>query len=114
MELKTGGTERSLLSGKGDEVITGQNVDITSDSMREKVKKLVKQNKLRRVDSILRHASTDEPWTAAIHVKIGSRLLELMMETSFVQPAADQECPDVLDLRPAFTHTLKSHHMRRK
>jgi DNA-directed RNA polymerase len=35
------------------------------------------------------------------------------METSFVQPAADQECPDVLDLRPAFTHTLKSHHMRR-
>ncbi|CAM6076268.1 unnamed protein product [Sphagnum tenellum] len=110
MELKTGGTERSLLSGK---VITGQNVDITSDSMREKVKKLVKQNKLRRVDSILRHASTDEPWTAAIHVKVGSRLLELMMETSFVQPAADQECPDVLDLRPAFTHTLKSHHMRR-
>jgi hypothetical protein len=70
MELKTGGTERSLLSSKADEVITGQNVDITSDSMREKVKKLVKQNKLRRVDSILRHASTDEPWTAAIHVKV--------------------------------------------
>lgn len=70
MELKTGGTERSLLSDKGDEVITGQNVDITSDSIREKVKKLVKQNKLRRVDSILRHASTDEPWTAAIHVKV--------------------------------------------
>jgi DNA-directed RNA polymerase len=70
MELKTGGTERSLLSSKGDEIITGQNVDITSDSIREKVKKLVKQNKLRRVDSILRHASTDEPWTAAIHVKV--------------------------------------------
>jgi hypothetical protein len=30
----------------------------------------VKQNKLRRVDSILKHASTDEPWSTVIHVKV--------------------------------------------
>jgi len=38
--------------------------------VRDKVKKLVKQNKLRRVDSILKHASTDEPWSTVIHVKV--------------------------------------------
>jgi len=38
--------------------------------VRDKVKRLVKQNKLRRVDSILKHASTDEPWSPVIHVKV--------------------------------------------
>lgn len=38
--------------------------------VRDKVKKLVKQNKLRRVDSILKHASTDEPWSTVVHVKV--------------------------------------------
>lgn len=36
----------------------------------EKVKKLVKQNKLRRVDRILKHASAEEPWSNVIHVKV--------------------------------------------
>lgn len=42
----------------------------TKKVVRDRVKKLVKQNKLRRVDSILKLASTDEPWSTVIHVKV--------------------------------------------
>lgn len=43
--------------------------------VRDKVKRLMRQNKLRRVDSILKHASTDEPWCTAVHVKVQGQIL---------------------------------------
>lgn len=54
-----------------EELEATRKADLKSKKVvRDKVKKLVKQNKLRRVDSILKHASTDEPWSTVIHVKV--------------------------------------------
>jgi hypothetical protein len=54
-----------------EELEATRQADLKSKKVvRDKVKKLVKQNKLRRVDSILKHASTDEPWSTVIHVKV--------------------------------------------
>lgn len=54
-----------------EELEATRQADLKSKKVvRDKVRKLVKQNKLRRVDSILKHASTDEPWSTMIHVKV--------------------------------------------
>lgn len=96
-----------------EELEATRQADLKSKKVvRDKVKKLVKQNKLRRVDSILKHASTDEPWSTVIHVKLGSRLLELMLETSFVRAPASQDGDDFGELRPAFQHKFKNHVLR--
>lgn len=40
--------------------------------------------------------------------QVGSRLIQLLMETAYIQPPVDQceDCPP--DIRPAFVHTLKT------
>ncbi|KAG0611165.1 hypothetical protein M758_7G120400 [Ceratodon purpureus] len=96
-----------------EELEATRQADLKSKKVvRDKVKKLVRQNKLRRVDSILKHASTDEPWNTVIHVKLGSRLLELMLETSFVRAPSSQDGDDFGELRPAFQHKFKNHVLR--
>ncbi|KAG0631342.1 hypothetical protein M758_1G245900 [Ceratodon purpureus] len=81
---------------------------------KEKVKKLVKQQKLRLVGKLVQQANGDEPWGPAIQVKVGSRLLELMLETSFMRPPADQTAQDMTEMRPAFKHTLRNYPIKNK
>jgi DNA-directed RNA polymerase len=86
--------------------------EIKSTKLQKKIQKLVKQQKLRLVGSILRQASSEEAWGPAIHAKVGSRLLELMLETAFVRPPADQNDHDVTELQPAFKHTQKNYPLK--
>jgi DNA-directed RNA polymerase len=86
--------------------------EIKSTKLQKKIQKLVKQQKLRLVGSILRQASSEEAWGPAIHAKVGSRLLELMLETAFVRPPADQNAHDVTELQPAFKHTQKNYPLK--
>lgn len=41
-------------------------------------------------------------------LQVGSRLIELLIQTAYIQPPVDQlaDCPP--DIRPAFIHTLKT------
>jgi len=121
--------------------------------VKAKVKKLVKQQKLRLVGKLVQQANGDEPWGPAIQVKVqdpdvylhmkvdlcstwlacavlifedgilkllesylqvGSRLLELMLETSVMRPPADQSAQDMTELRPAFKHTLRNYPVKNK
>lgn len=52
--------------------------------VRDKVKRLMRQNKLRRVDSILKHASTDEPWCTAVHVKVQGQIPYTISNMMFI------------------------------
>lgn len=47
-------------------------------------------------------------------LQVGSRLLELMLETSVVRPPADQSAQDMTELRPAFKHTLRNYPIKNK
>lgn len=40
--------------------------------------------------------------------QVGSHLIELLMQTAYIQPPADQlaDCPP--DVRPAFVHSLRT------
>lgn len=87
---------------------------LTKEKVKKLVKKLVKQQKLRRVGKLVQQANGGEPWGPAIQVKVGSRLLELMLETSFIRPPADQTAQDMTEMRPAFKHTLRNYPIKNK
>ncbi|ONM56489.1 DNA-directed RNA polymerase 3 chloroplastic [Zea mays] len=48
-----------------------------------------------------------EEWGTEAQVKLGSRLIELLLDSAFVQPPADQTPDSSPDIRPAFKHVLR-------
>ncbi|KAF5777455.1 putative DNA-directed RNA polymerase [Helianthus annuus] len=76
--------------------------------LRKKVNVLVKKKKLQQVRHIVKQQDEMKPWGQDAQVKVGSRLIQLLMETAYIQPPVDQfeDCPP--DVRPAFVHTLKT------
>ncbi|KAL6190212.1 hypothetical protein ACLB2K_036610 [Fragaria x ananassa] len=76
--------------------------------LREKVTKLLKMKKLQQVKEIVKGQDGLKPWSQEAHVKVGCRLIQLMTETAYIQPAVDQLGDSPPDIRPAFMHTLKT------
>ncbi|CAK9316793.1 unnamed protein product [Citrullus colocynthis] len=78
------------------------------DRLRKKVTKLMKQQKLQQVKMIVKEHDDLKPWGQDVHVKVGCRLIQLLMETAYIQPPVDQLGDGPPDIRPAFVHTLKT------
>ncbi|XP_010526301.1 PREDICTED: DNA-directed RNA polymerase 3, chloroplastic [Tarenaya hassleriana] len=75
--------------------------------LRKRVNTLIKRKRL--IDALKVVKSEDiKPWGRDTQAKLGSRLLELLMETAYVQPPLTQaaDCPP--DVRPAFRHKFKT------
>lgn len=73
-----------------------------------KVTDLMKKQKLHQVRQIVKREDDFGPWGLDAKAKVGSRLIELLIQTAYIQPPVDQlaDCPP--DIRPAFIHTLKT------
>lgn len=78
------------------------------DKLRKKVTTLVKKKKLYQVRQILKGQDDLTPWGQDAQAKVGSRLIELLMETAYIQPPVNQLADGPPDIRPAFKHTLKT------
>ncbi|KAM1954398.1 hypothetical protein ACFX1T_023745 [Malus domestica] len=76
------------------------------EKLNKKVTKLMKKQKLRAVRHIVRKYDASKPWSLEAKAKVGSRLIELLIQTAFIQPPADQSADSPPDIRPAFVHTL--------
>ncbi|PKA50864.1 DNA-directed RNA polymerase 3, chloroplastic [Apostasia shenzhenica] len=72
------------------------------------VLKLIKMKKLAEVQKLLRVEADMEPWGRDAQAKLGSRLIEMLIESAFVQPPIDQLGGNLPDIQPAFRHTLKN------
>jgi hypothetical protein len=72
--------------------------EIKSTKLQKKIQKLVKQQKLRLVGSILRQASSEEAWGPAIHAKVGNCLLGQPCQLFFVLFLI-QACNKVADIQ---------------
>ncbi|KAL1205880.1 DNA-directed RNA polymerase 2, chloroplastic/mitochondrial [Cardamine amara subsp. amara] len=77
------------------------------DKLRKKVNELIKKQKLSAVRKILQSHDYTKPWAADVRAKVGSRLIELFVNTAYIQSPANQQDDDLPDVRPAFVHTLK-------
>ncbi|KAM0987014.1 hypothetical protein ACFX2G_011379 [Malus domestica] len=78
------------------------------ERLRKKVNKLIKKQKMKQVREIVKEQEDLKPWGQEAHVKVGCRLIQLLMDTAYIQPPVDQSGDASLDIRPAFVHVLKT------
>ncbi|XP_026422695.1 DNA-directed RNA polymerase 1B, mitochondrial-like isoform X1 [Papaver somniferum] len=78
--------------------------------LRKTVKTLMKKKKLQQVRHIIKGQEEDEikPWGQEAHAKVGSRLIELLIQSAYIQPPVDQLSDGPPDIRPAFKHSMKT------
>ncbi|XP_073282501.1 DNA-directed RNA polymerase 1, mitochondrial-like [Primulina huaijiensis] len=76
--------------------------------LRKKVTMLMKKQRVQQVRKIVKQQDDFKPWGQDNHVKVGCHLIQILMETAYVQPPVDQFEDGPPDIRPAFVHTLRS------
>lgn len=100
-------TKRKNAMNKNPEEET-EPVAKAQDKLRKKVNVLMKKQKLHQVRKIVKHHDGSRPWGQDAQVKVGCRLIQIMMETAYIQPPVDQFEDGPPEIRPAFVHTLKT------
>ncbi|KAL1097043.1 hypothetical protein V6Z11_D05G009100 [Gossypium hirsutum] len=75
--------------------------------LRKRVNSLIRRRRLTEVQKLVKNEEI-KPWGRDAQAKLGSRLLELLTETAYVQPPIDQSGDSPLDVRPAFRHKFKT------
>ncbi|CAJ1835798.1 unnamed protein product [Sphenostylis stenocarpa] len=90
----------------------GESVDDIKEEqkLRKKVIDLMKKQKLVAVRGLVKGQDDIKPWGTVIKTKVcvGSRLIELLMQTAYIQPPSDQYLDDAPDIRPAFVHSFRT------
>ncbi|XP_050380024.1 DNA-directed RNA polymerase 2, chloroplastic/mitochondrial [Argentina anserina] len=99
---KVGKDQESGESGESDAVI------MENEKLNKKVTNLMKKQKLLAVRHIVSGHDDSKPWSQEIRAKVGSRLIELLTQTAFIQPPADQLGDGSFDIQPAFVHTFRT------
>ncbi|KAL3844564.1 hypothetical protein ACJIZ3_001967 [Penstemon smallii] len=82
--------------------------DHEQQQLRQRVTSMMKKQKLRAVRHIVNRQIESQPWGQDAKAKIGSHLIELIIQTAYIQPPADQLAEGPPDIRPAFVHTFKT------
>ncbi|XP_022158152.1 DNA-directed RNA polymerase 3, chloroplastic isoform X2 [Momordica charantia] len=74
--------------------------------LRKRVNGLIRRRRLKEVQKLLKKEEF-KAWGRDTQAKLGSRLIELLIESAFIQPPVSQsaDCPP--DIRPAFWHRFK-------
>ncbi|KAK1432956.1 hypothetical protein QVD17_09859 [Tagetes erecta] len=89
-----------------------KNTDTTSkeqEGLHKKVTNLMKKKKLQVVGHIMKGHDDSKPWSQPVKAQVGSRLIELLLQSAYIQPPPDQLGGDMPpDIRPAFVHTLRT------
>ncbi|KAG2633725.1 hypothetical protein PVAP13_2NG232700 [Panicum virgatum] len=93
---------------ESEEEICDSNIAKEQQRLRKKVTDLMKKQKLRQVRKIVKNQDDSRPWGQDAHAKVGSRLIELFIETAHIQPAASQSSDGLPDIRPAFRHEMRT------
>ncbi|XP_078438342.1 DNA-directed RNA polymerase 3, chloroplastic-like [Wolffia australiana] len=85
---------------------TEEDVD-QQEILKKRIRKLMKASRSSEINKLVRSSSEIRPWGRDTQAKLGSCLLELLMDTAFVQPPAVQSVDFPPNIRPAFRHTFR-------
>nr|XP_007154861.1 hypothetical protein PHAVU_003G153900g [Phaseolus vulgaris]ESW26855.1 hypothetical protein PHAVU_003G153900g [Phaseolus vulgaris] len=77
-----------------------------TQKLRKHVNGLIKRRRLKQVQMLLKEEECG-PWGIDIQAKLGSRLIDLLIQTAFVHSPVNQSADTPPDIRPAFRHTFK-------
>ncbi|KAL3006073.1 hypothetical protein AAZX31_08G257000 [Glycine max] len=83
-------------------------MDKKQSRLRKRVAALMKKQKKLQAMGIVRGQDDWKAWGQEAQVKVGSRLMQLLIETAYIQPPANLIGDGPPDIRPAFKHTLKT------
>ncbi|XP_010943346.1 DNA-directed RNA polymerase 2B, chloroplastic/mitochondrial isoform X2 [Elaeis guineensis] len=84
------------------------NITKEQELLRKRVTNLMKKQKLQQVRKIVKGQDDSKPWGQDTQAKVGSRLIELLVETAYIQPPINQLADSPPDIRPAFRHYLRN------
>ncbi|KAK7275063.1 hypothetical protein RIF29_16170 [Crotalaria pallida] len=96
--------ERGNLTEEQEKMVKDQN------KLRKKVSSLIKKQKMQQAMGIVRGLDDWKPWGQDAKVKVGCRLMQLLIETAYIQPPINHIGDGPPDIRPAFKHTFKTVH----
>ncbi|XP_074285149.1 DNA-directed RNA polymerase 2, chloroplastic/mitochondrial-like [Silene latifolia] len=99
--------EKKKKKKQGDPVVNAD-VLLRQQLLRNNVDSLIKKQKRRQALKIVTSNDEMNPWGTEARAKVGSRLIELLIKTAFIQPPASQSAEDFPNIRPAFVHSLKN------
>ncbi|URD77055.1 hypothetical protein MUK42_24879 [Musa troglodytarum] len=99
-------TRKKTSKDQASDEVEGRAVTKEEKFLRKKVTDLMKKQKVQQVRKIVREQDVSMPWGQDTQVKVGSRLIELLMETAFIQPPVSQSTDGPPDIRPAFRHSI--------
>ncbi|XP_011018068.1 PREDICTED: DNA-directed RNA polymerase 3, chloroplastic [Populus euphratica] len=84
-----------------------ESMDKEKEMLRKRVNSLIRRKRLMEVQNLVKQDET-KPWSRGTQAKLGSRLIELLTETAYVQPPVNQSEDIPPDVRPAFRHIFKT------
>ncbi|XVF34354.1 hypothetical protein REPUB_Repub18cG0052600 [Reevesia pubescens] len=84
-----------------------QGLSKEKEILRKRVNSLIRRRRLIEAQKLVKNEEI-KPWGRDAQAKLGSRLLELLTETAYVQPPIDQSGDGPHDVRPAFRHKFKT------
>lgn len=91
-----------------------QTVTKEQQFIHKRLKDLMTKQKGRIVRTIVKNRDDSKPWGHALQAKVGSRLIELLLQATFIQPPVDQSAEGPPEIRPAFKHRMKTVLMEQK
>ncbi|KAK7295556.1 hypothetical protein RJT34_18466 [Clitoria ternatea] len=105
--------EKTKKKKKGDKANKNEADESVTDikeeqRLRKKVIDLMKKQKLVPLRGIVKDQDDMKPWGPVIKSKVGSRLVELLMQTAYIQPPSDQSLDGAPDIQPAFVHSFRT------
>ncbi|EXB42920.1 DNA-directed RNA polymerase 3 [Morus notabilis] len=99
---KTKKSKRMKIVADNEEALSKE-----KEVLRKNINGLIRKRKLSKAQRLLVKGEF-KPWSRVTQAKLGSRLIELLTETAYVQPPLDHPVDDAPDIRPAFRHRFKS------
>ncbi|OIV97230.1 hypothetical protein TanjilG_27213 [Lupinus angustifolius] len=92
---------------KKAEAGTEDSTDNDKEKLRDRINVLIKRKRLKEVQMVLKKEEFS-PWGRPTQAKLGSRLIELLINTAYVLPPVNQCSDTPPDIRPAFKHGFKA------
>ncbi|CAH8257549.1 unnamed protein product [Arabidopsis lyrata] len=88
--------------------VSEETVAKETEKARKRATVLMEKNKLREVKVLVRKHDSFKPWGQEAQVKVGARLIQLLIENAYIQPPAEQFDDGPPDIRPAFKQNFRT------
>ncbi|XP_078162542.1 DNA-directed RNA polymerase 3B, chloroplastic-like isoform X2 [Carex rostrata] len=67
---------------------------------------MIKARKICEVQKLIRDELEVKPWSKEIQAQLGTRLIDLLIESAYIQPPVNQDSAASFEIRPAFRHYI--------